>query len=374
MTRDEQENALKIGVDAHVLSGIFQGSRTYLYNLYRSISALDSENDYLYFGHWEGEAPFGEGVPHLDFPSPARWRRLTYQTAPLVRRYDIDLFHSTFISPLILPCRSLLTILDVLYETHPQFFNTAQRMRNKLLVRFSAGRAAQIHTISRYCRRSIIDVYGVEEERVKVVPCGIDLATFSPKGRDDSRKRILDTFGVEDYILTVGRLEPRKNHIGLLRAYSSLKKKIRSPGPLVIVGQKDFGYRSIFSELKSLNLERDVLFLENVQNDLSPHIYRAARLFVYPSFAEGFGIPALEAMASGVPVVSSDTTAMKEVVEEAGLLVDPAEPEDICDAMGRLLEDDGLHDRHAKLGRKQAEKWTWDNAARRYLDAIRAIS
>lgn len=363
---------LRIGVDAHVLSGKFQGSRTYLLNLYQEVLQFDKNTEYLFFGHWEGSAPFGPTVQHVDFPSHSRWKRLTFQTAPLVKKSGIDIFHSNFISPIYLPCQSLLTIHDLLFETHPQYFEKKQEWRNKFLVHMAARQAAQIHTVSEFSRQAILDLYRIPDHMVKIVPNGVDLQKFTPAGRSASVTRITEKFGLADYFLTVGRLEPRKNHCGLLKAYKMLKYEKPEAGPLVIVGQRDFRFKSFFQTVKALDLEKDVHVLENISDELLPDVYRAARIFVYPSFAEGFGIPPLEAMACGVPVVSSNTTSMPEVIGESGVLIDPARSEEIAAAMYKIIADNKLAESLAGLGRAQAEKWTWENSARCYIDAIRS--
>lgn len=368
----EQVTSLRIGVDAHVLSGKFQGSRTYLLNLYQEVLRLDKNTEYMFFGHWDGSAPFGPAAQHVDFPSHSRWKRLTFQTAPIARKFGIDIFHSNFISPIYLPCYSLLTIHDLLFETHSQYFEKKQEWRNKLLVQFAARQAAQIHTVSEFSRQAILDLYRIPSHMVKIIPNGVDLQKFTPEGRATSASLIAERLGLTDYILTVGRLEPRKNHCGLLNAYKMLKNEKPEVGPLVVVGQRDFGFQAFFKTLQALGLEKVVHVLENVSDNLLPDVYRAARMFVYPSFAEGFGIPPLEAMACGVPVVSSNTTSMPEVIGEAGVLIDPARPEEIGAAMFKIISDSKLAESMAVRGRVQAEKWTWENSARCYIDAIRA--
>jgi glycosyltransferase involved in cell wall biosynthesis len=235
----------------------------------------------------------------------------------------------------------------------------------------AARQASQIHTVSEFSRQAILDLYRIPSDMVKIVPNGVDLQKFTPAGRSASVTRIAERLGLADYFLTVGRLEPRKNHCGLLNAYKMLKNEKPEVGPLVIVGQRDFRFKTFFQTVKALDLGKDVHVLENISDDLLPDVYRAARIFVYPSFAEGFGIPPLEAMACGVPVVSSNTTSMPEVIGEAGVLVDPARPEEIGAAMYKIIEDNKLAESLSALGRAQAEKWAWKNSARCYIDAIR---
>jgi glycosyltransferase involved in cell wall biosynthesis len=361
---------MKIGVDCHVLSGKFQGSRTFLMNLYEELALLNPQEKFLFFGHWDGSFTFGEKFEHIDYMSKSRWRRLTYQTNALTKKHDLDIYH---ISPLMLSCNSLLTVHDILFETHPEFFNKFEVVRNKLLVKLSVKKARQIHTVSQYSKNSLINIYGVDEKKIKVIPNGVNLVKFNPTGTSEAIQKILERFNIRNYILSVGRIEPRKNHKSLLEAYAIVKDNIKDIGPLVIVGQPDFGYDDFFKKIKELNLSSNVMILRSVDDEILPDIYRAARIFVYPSFAEGFGIPPLEAMASGVPVITSNLTAIPEVVQEAGLLIDPYNITEIAESMYLLLSDQKLSEELSLKGRVQAEKWSWKNTALSYIDAIREL-
>lgn len=364
---------MRIGVDCHVLSGMFQGSRTYMANLYRAILDLQPLHDFFFLGHWSNGKFFGENHAHIDYFSDSRWKRLTYQTSPLVRQYRLNALHCNYISPLVLPTKSILTVHDLLFETHPQFFNKSEVIRNRLLIQHSAKKAWQVHTVSEFSRQALIDIYGIPEERVFLVPDGVDIDRFSPQDDQAASDRIYEKYRIRDYILTVGRLEPRKNHVNLLKAYALLKAEKTEMGPLVMVGQKDFGFRGLFDTIDELGLNDDVRILESVGDDLLPDMYRGARMFVYPSFAEGFGIPPLEAMASGTPVVSSNTSAMPEVAGDASLLVDPGSVEDIARAMQEVLSDRCIAESLSASGRSRVERWTWRRSAEKYMDAIEAF-
>jgi glycosyltransferase involved in cell wall biosynthesis len=162
------------------------------------------------------------------------------------------------------------------------------------------------------------------------------------------------------YFLTVGRLEPRKNHATLLRAWAQMD----APRPrLVLVGQRDFQYREVFELIETLGLQRDVKVLEDVSDTQIPAIYRHAKGFVYCSRAEGFGMPLLEAMASGIPVVSSANTALSEVCGDAALLVDPDSPTKIRDAVLALDRKPEVREELIRRGQLQADEFTWEKSA-----------
>jgi len=364
---------MRIGVDAHVLAGKYQGSRTYLSNLYREVIRKDRSNEYLFFGHWNGAEPFGKTVRYVDYKSTSRWKRLAFQARTLVRRHNVELFHSAYIAPIMLSCDSLLSVLDILFETHPRFFEKSLVVRNRLLVRYSAGKARLVHTISEFARQALIDRYKLHPEKVCLVPCGVDLERFHPDFSGDAADRVATHFGVRDYILTVGRLEPRKNHVGLIRAYSILRDKHKDLPLLVIVGNRDFGFDGLFETRQRLGLESSIKVINHVDDDMLPDLYRAAIMFVYPSFAEGFGIPVLEALASALPVITSNVTAIPEAVGDAGLLIDPTSSEQIAHAMESVLSDTGMAADLSTRGPGQARKWSWDEAARCYLAALQRL-
>lgn len=361
---------MRIGVDSHVFRGKFQGSRTYLSNLYNALAEVESRHQFTFFGQWNNEQPFGPRSDHIDYDSSSRLWRLTYGSNTMVKRHDIDLFHSTYISPLWLSCRQLVTIHDILFETHPHFFTKAFVYRSRALIRRSAKGAAQIHTISGFSRDAISNIYGIDPGRIKLVPVGVDHGRFNRANRDQAIERVAELTGLRDYILTVGRLEPRKNHVGLIEAYEMFRSRVDNPSPLLIVGQRDFGFEDIFAGVQKRNLTERVHFLESADDNMIADIYRAARMFVYPSFAEGFGIPVLEAMASGLPVITSNCTAIPEVIEDSGILIDPHNVDELAEALCRLHTDVSLRTDLAESGLSQSQRWTWDRAAQKYLEAL----
>jgi glycosyltransferase involved in cell wall biosynthesis len=364
---------MRIGVDCHVLAGKYQGSRTYLLNLYRAVLCRESPHEFIFFGHWNGERPFGDKASYQDYPSESRWRRLIFSTDWLVKKYQIDLFHTHYISPLRLSCRSLVTIHDILFEDNPEYFERGFTFRSKLLVKRSARRADQVHTSSEYSRDRLKFHYGLEMDKVRLVQPGIDVDSSAIIDRATAAKYVLDKFGVENFILTVGRIEPRKNHLSLLKAYRLIRQHHAHIGPLVIVGQRDFGYDSFFDVVNSESLRDHVKIMENVDDTALVNLYRAARLFVYPSFAEGFGLPVLEAMAYGVPVITSKATSLPEVTMDAAVLVDPESPNALADAIMKLIDDEDRQISMSLKGVERAKRFSWANTANQYLDAINAL-
>jgi glycosyltransferase involved in cell wall biosynthesis len=235
-------------------------------------------------------------------------------------------------------------------------------------MRWSARRCDLLFTVSEYSRAEIARRYGLPVESISVLHNAVDPTVFFP-GR--SGEHLVNAHGLKSggYLLTVGRIEPRKNHAALLRAYRALHGDVP---PLVIAGQRDFGYGDFEAELAQMPVGHRVVVLSNVGDAELPALYRHALAFVYPSFAEGFGMPPLEAMASGIPVVSSNSTAIPEVIGDAGLLIDPSSVDQLRTALTRILTDVPLRSQLIGRGLAQAKRFTWKRSAEQLAASYRA--
>ncbi len=370
-----------VGVDFHVWDGIFQGSRSHLVGLYRAAVLLAPEIDFVFF--LGGPASLAAAHPEFTAPNvqlvtmphrPALWR-LGWQLPLLQRRHRLDLLHMQYRLPFVSAGPCACTIHDVLYETHPQFFSRSFAWQSRLTGRSAARRSALLFTVSQYSRDQIVRLYGVPPEAVNITGNGVDFERFKPAdaGAGTGAGAAADTvraLGLEPgrYLLTLGRLEPRKNHVTLLRAYAELGAE--TP-PLVIVGQRDFSYGAVFDEIQRLQLGTRVRLLERVDDAALPAVLRHARLFVYPAFAEGFGMPVAEAMASGVPVITSNTSSLPEVAGDGALLVDPSSQEALRAAMARVLSDRALGARLVAAGLQHVQQFNWQRSAAVFVAALR---
>ena len=370
----------RIGVDFHTFDGLYQGSRSHLLGLYRDAVRRAPEYDFVFFCGDPArlrEADPAFGMPNVlcvEMPHRSGLARLGWQLMLLQRKYRIDLLHVQYRMPLLAWGACAVTVHDTLFETHPQFFSSEFLRMARFTGRRSVKKAALLFTVSEFSLKEIARLYGVEASDITITGNGVNLARFHPvsaEGSDDwNGADLVRALGAEpgQYLITVGRLEPRKNHLNLVRAYA----KIAEPRPpLLIVGQRDFEHDEAFTEVEKLGLGKEITFLERVADAELPALVRHARVFVYPSFAEGFGMPVLEAMASGVPVVTSATTALVEVAGGAALTVDPADPAAIAGAIETLLYDASLRRKLASQGLEVAARHRWDVAARNLLGAFR---
>ncbi len=356
---------LRIGVDLHTLEGLHQGSRTHCLELFSRLPALLPQSRFFFFADFPRcdagaiaklKAP---NVELIDMPHSNPAQRLLRQLPGLAARYRLDVLHSQYITPPRLPCARALTVHDVLFENFPEFFTRFFCLRSRLLVRHSARRAQIVYSVSEFSRNELVQRYGLAKEKISVVWNAADLDRFhpGPEGRE-----LVEALGLTpgEYLLTVGRLEPRKNHHRLLEAYARLPQ----PRPkLAIVGQRDFRFVEILAFKDKLGLGDEVLFLEHVSDAALPALYRHARVFAYPTLAEGFGMPVIEAMASGVPVMTSQTTALPEVAGDAALLIDPYSVPAIAGCLERLLGNESLAARLKAAGLQQARRFAWETEA-----------
>jgi glycosyltransferase involved in cell wall biosynthesis len=354
----------RIGIDLHVVDGIFQGSRTHCLELFSRVIALTPECDFfllssdpqtLLSASESFSLPHVTHIPMPHMPAPAR---LLWQLPTAARRWGISLLHTQYIAPPIPFCVTAVTVHDILFESHKEYFEKAFVLRSRLLVPYSARRSVAVFTVSEFSRKQICETYSIPSNKVHAIPNGVDQRFFPGiEGHDMVRGLGIN----RPFFLTVGRIEPRKNHSTLLRAWAQLKQ----PRPLlVVVGQRHFSFHDVFDLIRTLQIERDVLVLEEIQDNALPSIYRNAMGFIYCSWAEGFGMPVLEAMASGIPVISSTTTSLPEVCGDAALLVDPANPDEIGSAITKLGEQPQLRDTLVRRGLTRAGEFTWDRPAR----------
>jgi glycosyltransferase involved in cell wall biosynthesis len=363
----------RVGVDFHTFDGIFQGSRSHLLGLYREVVRQAPEIDFVFLVGdaqrlaAEDEAFRAPNVTCVALPHGGALARLGWQLALAQRRHRLDLLHVQYRGPLWPLGPLACTVHDTLFETHPQFFSPNFVRMARWTGRRAVRQAALLFTVSEFSRREMARLYDLPLERIAVTCNGVDSGRFHPGDEGVEAVRALGLVPGA-YLLTVGRLEPRKNHLALIRAYAQL----RGPRPpLVVVGQRDFSFQAVYNEVNQLGLQDDVRFLDGVGDGALPALLRHARVFVYPSFAEGFGMPVAEAMASGVAVVTSDGTAMPEVAGDVALLAPPDDPEAIALQIQRLLDEPGLRSQVARHGPHQVAAYRWAASAAVFVTALR---
>lgn len=355
---------LRVGVDMHVVDGMYQGSRTYMVEIFsRVISCCPNIQFHLFCSDANNilniAAPFSfSNVVIVPGISKNPIFRLAVQFPILSKRYELDYLHVQYVLPLFLGNKGVVSLHDILFESFPEFFGKLFVLRSRLLMRWSAKRANKIFTISTFSKDDISSRYRIHKEKIDLVYCGVDTRRFYPgtDGQECLASRGLVSKG---YLLTVGRIDPRKNLAGLVQAYDLTSKDV----PLVIVGQDGLRSNELYREIEERGLSQNVIVIKDVGDDELVALYRHAQIFVFPSFSEGFGLPVLEAMASGVPTIVSNTTSLPEVAGEAAVLVDPKNVNELGEALSLLMSSLELRGSLREKGIIQAQKFNWESSA-----------
>jgi glycosyltransferase involved in cell wall biosynthesis len=362
---------MRIGIETSVLRSNRAGSAVYTRHLVTHLRELCADHRLFLYA-------FGRGTTRTG----ARFERVIRDTVwmhaalPLkLWRDRIEVFHATaFNAPLLMPCPSVLTVLDLTVVKHPEWFD--HRWFYHYTTRtlpVLASRADRIVTISECSKRDLMDHYGLPAEKIVIVPPAVDHRLFHATHHPESVRDAKARFGIDrKYVLSVGTLEPRKNLVRLVESFALLTAQA-DDCLLVVVGEKGWQYDEIFRTVRALGLEDTVRFLGFVPEAELPLLYGGAELFVYPSLYEGFGVPILEAMASGCPVVCSNRSSMPEVVGDAGLMVDPEDPEAIAQAMRQVLSDSTLAKTLRGRGLERAQHFRWDCSARMLLTVYEGV-
>lgn len=379
---------MQIGIDYTAAVRQGGGIGRYTRNLIRALAGLDAENRYTLFvaGGWgrgDGLGPWPANFRIRSVPLTDRWLHILWQRLRLpvpvqVATGPLDLFHSPdFVLPPTGRTPTILTVHDLSFLCVPECFVPAFRRYLEGAVRRAVRRAWRILADSESTRRDLIELLGVEPERVTVLYPGVE-PRFRPARDAGVLERVRSRYSLPGrFILGLGTLQPRKNFVGLIDAFVRLLAA-GDPGladlHLVIVGGPGWMYDQIAARVIATGLEGRVHLPGFVDDADLPAVYSLASAFAFPSWYEGFGLPLLEAMACGTPVVAADNSSLPEVVGNAGLLVSTGDTDALAGALARLLTDEALRARLVAAGREQAQRFTWERVARQLWETYRSVA
>jgi glycosyltransferase involved in cell wall biosynthesis len=363
---------MRIGINAlFLIPGKVGGSETYLRSLVRALQAVDDRNEYVLYSNVENAGSFGLTSPgwrevRCPIRATSRAARMGWEQIVLpvqTMRDRIDVLHSPgYTAPLALRCANLASILDLNYHFHPEDWTPAALRVNRLLIPRVARAATRILTISEASRRAIIDVLDIAPEKVSVSLLGADENLVDP-GPDPARV-VKEKFGLDrPYLFTVTASHPHKNVDGLLHAYELACRDWADPPPLVIVGIRGRHQERVEAMVRDWKGGGRIVFPGWVDAPTLAALYHQARVFVFASKYEGFGIPPLEAMSVGVPVVSSNRASLPEVCGDAALLDDPDDLAGFARDIRRAWDDEALRRDLIARGYANATKFTWKRTA-----------
>ena len=381
---------MRIGIDVSLVPGQTSGGGQYAYQLTRALAAIDPVNSYLLY-------PVFYHIVHPDFrpadlPSAANMRVAQRWLTPELVRFlwrqdrseqfkefllgNVDIVHSTtFCAPRFHRRRRRLvvTIYDLSFVTHPESHLPANVEHCLRGTKLAIDRADALIAISESARRELIDTMGAPPERIVVTPLASDphLRRVSDPERLAAVRRRYEL--PERFILFLGAMEPRKNLLRLIEAFAALSPALRRETVLVVAGAQGWLNDSVRERVGQLGLAGSVRFPGYIAGDDVAAVYSLATVFAYPSLWEGFGLPVLEAMACGTPVLTSDVSSLPEVAGDAALFVPPTDVEAIADGLTRLLGDAELRADLCERGLRRAAAFSWERCARETLAVYTSV-
>jgi len=398
---------MRIGIDGRPLQEKYGGVKEYTLNLLHALFSLDQKNEYHIFYNSFGQidAPDFKKYPNVtihQFHWPNKLLNLSmrlfnypkldklifqnYHLPPTT--YHLDLFflpNLNFIA-LSLKCKLIATVHDLSFHYFPEFYSLKQQLRHKAIdYKRLLSQPTKIITVSEHTKNDLIETFDIATEKIEVVyPClsnppqspflkggGRGSLPFPP----EADQPLEDKKGEpeRDFILYLGTLEPRKNIESIIEAYKILKKKNSNLPKLIIAGPKGWRYKSIFKIIDS-SIKNDVVFSSQVSEEEKIALYQSAKLFIFPSFYEGFGLPPLEAASFGVPIIASTVSSLPEVLGDAAFYVNPWNVAELAEAMDFLLHNEEMRAKLSQAGKQQAAKFQNQESAAKLLRIFEEVA
>jgi glycosyltransferase involved in cell wall biosynthesis len=348
------------------------GNESYLLGLIDGLRSLPENSN------WFSVLACREGLPILSQQAwPAhfqiidmgpwhRWSSYLWQQTRMLRQLKPDWYFSTYLLPPVVPCRAALLVHDLSFRAHPEYFPASIALYMRILVSAAIRRADRIIVDSEFTRGEIKHFHANAPQKTSVVYLGVG-REFVAEDDTAADQSALQQYGVQSpYILAMGNIHPRKNLDSLLEAYQQLQRNQVKVPPMVWAGIERWGS----SQLQSRARDAGVKLIGRVAAEDLPAVYRQASVLVYPSAYEGFGLPPVEAMACGTPVVASNTTSLPEVLGDAALLVDPMNVNQIAAGIERSLFDQSLRTKLRERGIERSQQFDWIKSAQSLLDIL----
>lgn len=361
---------MKIGIDAHMLGEHETGNERFIAGIVKAFHDMNEPHTYTVFHQAKYQTELAHLTNHHLQKIPVQgnniWRN-SIELPRLTYRQRLDALLVTYTAPLWSACPVVVAVHDISFVHFPQYFPAHIRQMLAYVVPRSLRKASHITTISEYTKQDLIKHYGISPEKIAVTYLSTS-DQFKPMDKGLARQELMQKYEIRDkFILAVGNLQPRKNLRRLIEAFAQLKHEKQIEHKLVIIGKKLWQAHAIFTAVKDANLEAEIIFTGYVPDADLNSFYNAADLFVYPSIFEGFGLPVLEAMRCGTATLTSNITAMPEVIGDAAPMFDPYSVEDIAEKIALFLRDDA---RRAQIGQQclqRSAQFSWQKSAGKML-------
>lgn len=351
------------------------GHGLYTRNILKNLLKIDKDNQYVLFYQGRKRKTIFSGYSNVEeqwinVPYKILWDQIFIPFSALKARIDL-LFSPKWTAPLISPCKILMVVPDMGYYPHPEFYKGRDILYLKLMIPLYLRKATRVIAVSHTTKKDIIKFTGVDKSKVVVVHMAAE-DIFAESVDPVFVERVKAKYSLSSqFILHVGIIYPGKNVEKLICAFAKIAKKF--PHKLVLVGGFRWKYSRVFDLIEEFNLKDKVIITNWVPRSELPVFYKLADLFAFPSLYEGFGIPVLEAMTCGCPVVTSSTGATPEIAGDAALIVNPRSVDEIYKAIVRVLEDEKLKKELVSKGYARAKKFSWEKSARETLSVFKEL-
>ncbi len=376
---------LRIGINTRYLQRRMSGIERYIQELIFNLAKIDTTHNYILFFNKDTPLPPTPIAKNFStmiskFPTNQRWLRLIWEHMYLryeIKKNNLSLFHGpAFFVPIWKPraCKYVITVHDIAFIKYPKTFTFSTQLYYKLLFSRSLKLADMIITDSESTKYDIMQNYFIEEDKIKVIYLGVSDVFFKRQKPQDILNIKKKYKLPEKYFLFTGVLSPRKNLIRILKAFSILKQeKAYNKYKLIIVGRKGWLYEGIFTQVKKLCLQDEVSFIDHIPEEHFSVLYHCAEIYLFPSLYEGFGLPILEAMACGCPVITSNVSSMPEVAGDAALLINPTNIQELIQVIKTICEDKTLQKQLRAKGFKQVKKFSWKKTAEETIQVYSSL-
>jgi glycosyltransferase involved in cell wall biosynthesis len=347
---------MKIAIDVHSIGSGAGGNETFYRQLVRGLLANPEDHRYfLFYTHpaVRGLVEYDERFAFIRLPHNPALRNAVALPGHL-HKLRPDVFHCQYVKPPFVRYPTVVSIHDIAHEHLPEHFSRLYVARQRRMVRATARKAGHILTVSEFSAQDIAQTLGVPRERITVAYLAA-APEFQPMPPESAQREVMKRYGIKPpFLLYIGRLNSRKNLLRLVEAYATARRQSVAAS-LVLAGPRDWQSEQVLARIKELDLESSVTLPGYVEHGDLPRLLCASEAFVFPSLFEGFGLPVVEAMACGVPVLTSRGTALQEVAGDAALLVDPRDTASIAEGLAQLLADPALR---AELARRSLQRST----------------
>ena len=369
---------LNLFADAHVFDREYQGTRTFIKELYTRLANYD--NIRIFLGAYntdklESIFPNSKNIRFVKYKSRSGVRRLVYDIPAIIAANKIDYAHFQYIIPPVKNCRFIVTIHDVIFNEYPGEFSFPYRFSKRLLYKRAAGKADLITTVSEYSKQSIIKHLGGKPANIHLMENGVSESYFDDYDKTSSKNNIAKDYGIGNFILYVSRFEKRKNHAGLLKAYLDLEL-YKQDLYLVMLGYRSLPVNELDVQLNSLpgDIRKFIIIRSDINDEELLRFYQAADLFVYPSRAEGFGISPLEAGALKIPVICSNSSAMKAFDFFGENHIDPLNETLLAERIKQNIQNPMPAEKLAEISDIIRENYSWDKSTLKFYNLLSAHS